>query len=146
MQTSQIQIVQDSFAFVAPQADDVANLFYSNLFTLDPSLRVLFRGDMAEQGRKLMSSLSLVVAGLRDPERILPALVSLGQRHVAYGVTPEHYATVGQALLNTLEQGLGERFDGETRAAWSAAYTMIATHMITAANGSAMRGSEAQAE
>ena len=64
MTGEQINLVRDSFRRVLPAADSAAQLFYARLFELDPSLRVLFTGDMAEQGRKLMKMIGMVVISL----------------------------------------------------------------------------------
>ncbi len=133
MNPKQINLVQETFAMVAPIADQAAELFYDRLFTLDPSLRWLFRGDMAAQGKKLMNTLALAVNGLRQPDKIIPAVQHLGRKHVGYGVRPEHYAIVGEALLWTLEQGLGDAFTLEVEEAWTAVYTLVATVMQEAA-------------
>jgi hemoglobin-like flavoprotein len=109
-----------------------ATLFYGKLFELDPSLKPLFRGDMIEQGQKLMTMLGVAVTNLTKPEIVLPALKSLGARHAGYGVSEAHYATVGTALLWTLERGLGEAFASEVREAWTAVYTLVAETMKTA--------------
>jgi hemoglobin-like flavoprotein len=133
MTLSQADLVQSSFARVVPIAEQAAALFYSRLFELDPSLRPLFRGDLKEQGKKLMDSLRLVVANVKNLDRIIPGIRALGQRHVAYGVRDEHYDTVGAALLWTLEQGLGEHFTPQVRQAWAMAYDALATSMKDAA-------------
>jgi len=126
-------LVQKSFEHVLPIADVAAELFYERLFELDPSLRPLFRGDMKTQGRALMSMIKVAVAGLDNLERIVPAVQSLGKRHATYGVTDAHYDTVATALLWTLEQGLGEAFTPEVKAAWVEVYTILATTMKEAA-------------
>jgi hemoglobin-like flavoprotein len=118
----QITLVQDTFAMVAPIAETAAQLFYGRLFELDPSLRQMFKGDMAEQGRKLMQMLSVAVHALDNLESIIPAVQALGARHVGYGVTMEHYAIVGDALLWTLEKGLGEAFTPQVKEAWATVY------------------------
>jgi hemoglobin-like flavoprotein len=133
MTPNQVNIVQDSFALVAPIAEQAAGLFYDRLFTLDPSLRPMFHGDISEQGKKLMSTLAIAVNGLRRPEKIVPAVQHLGRKHAAYGVRPDHYEVVGEALLWTLAQGLGDAFTWETEEAWTAAYTLLATVMQEAA-------------
>jgi nitric oxide dioxygenase len=89
----------------------------------------MFKADMAEQKKKLMQMLALVVQGLDQPETILPAVRSLGQRHSEYGVQDEHYAAVGEALLWTLELGLGQGFTPAVRDAWTEAYSMLANSM-----------------
>lgn len=128
-----VRLVQQSFGLVIPIADTAAALFYGRLFELDPALRPLFRGDMAEQGRKLMTMLRIVVAQLDRWEALRPAVEQLGKRHAGYGVTAEHYATVSAALLWTLEQGLGAAFTPEVRAAWTEAYAALADTMRAAA-------------
>ena len=133
MNASQVKLIQSSFRDVAPAADVAADVFYSRLFELDPSLRHLFRGEMKEQGKKLMQTLSLVVANLRTLDRIIPAVQSLGARHSGYGVKDEHYATVGAALLWTLGKCLGSSFTRETEAAWATAYSLLAGVMKEAA-------------
>lgn len=128
-----VALIESSFDKVKPIAPQAAELFYGKLFDLDPSLRPLFKGDMVEQGRKLMATLGFVVAGLRTPEKILGAVADLGRRHVGYGVQDSHYDTVGVALLWTLEQGLGPDFTPETKTAWIEAYTLLASVMKNAA-------------
>jgi hemoglobin-like flavoprotein len=125
----QTTLVQRSFAQIVPIADTAAELFYGRLFELDPSLRPLFRGDMREQGRKLMQLLCVVVRGLDRPEVMLRALEGLGRRHANYGVTEAHFATVGAALLWTLEQGLGTVFTPEMADAWASVYAVLTTRI-----------------
>lgn len=137
MTPDQVSLVQQSFQQVKPIADQAAALFYGRLFETAPELRPLFKGDMTEQGRKLIATLAVVVNGLRAPEAILPAAQSLARRHVGYGVLPEHYAPVGAALLWTLEQGLGDGFTPEVETAWTAAYGLLSGVMIDAAYASA---------
>ena len=126
-------LVRDSFAKVVPIAPQTAALFYGRLFTLDPSLKPLFKGDMTEQGRKLMATIGTAVANLDRLETIVPAVQDLGRRHASYGVQPTHYDTVASALLWTLGQGLGDAFTQPVKAAWTEAYTILATVMMDAA-------------
>ena len=131
----QKQLVQTSFAKVVPIAETAADLFYARLFALDPTLKPLFKGDMKEQGRKLMRTLAVAVNGLDNLEQIVPTVQDLGRRHVGYGVELKHYDTIGAALLWTLEQGLGAAFTKDTGEAWGAVYTLLATAMKDAAYG-----------
>lgn len=130
---TQKMLVQESFGKVSPIADDVAALFYRRLFDIDPSLRQMFRGDMAEQRRKLMQMLTVAVKGLDRLGELVPAVQNLGRRHATYGVTDAQYDTVAAALLWTLEKGLGPSFTPETREAWVTVYTLLATTMKEAA-------------
>lgn len=134
MTPRQIELVQSSFAQVAPIAEQAAALFYNNLFSADPSLKPLFKGDMQAQGRKLMQMIGVAVGKLGELEVLLPVLQRLGERHADYGVEDEHYATVGGALLLTLRQGLADAFTEEVEEAWGTAYGLLANTMIAAAN------------
>jgi hemoglobin-like flavoprotein len=133
MTPSDITLVKNSFRQVVPIADQAAALFYARLFELDPSLRPLFRGDMQEQGRKLMAMIATAVAALERLDTIVPAVRQLGARHAGYGVQEDHYATVGTALLWTLEKGLGSDFTPAVKSAWTTTYTLLANTMIDAA-------------
>jgi hemoglobin-like flavoprotein len=126
-------LVRDSFAKVVPIAPQAAAMFYDRLFVLDPSLKPLFKGDIAEQGRKLMAMIGVAVASLDKLDTIVPAVQDLGRRHKTYGVPPASYDTVAAALLWTLGQGLGDAFTPDVEAAWTQAYTILATVMKDAA-------------
>ena len=125
----QIELVQRTFAVVAPLADDVAALFYRRLFEIDPSLQSMFKGDMVAQRRKLMVMLTAAVKGLPRLDRLVPVLQDLGRRHADYGVIESQYETVGSALLWTLEKGLGPDFTPEVREAWTTVYGVLAATM-----------------
>lgn len=126
---TQIDLVQATWAQVTPIAAQAGALFYDRLFALDPELRPLFKGDVAQQAGKLMTMINTAVAGLDGLDRLVPAVMDLGRRHVGYGVRDAHYDTVGAALLWTLEQGLGDAFTAEVKDAWAAVYGVLADVM-----------------
>jgi nitric oxide dioxygenase len=95
----------------------------------------MFPDDMTEQRKKLMATLAIVVNGLNNLDTILPAASALAKRHVSYGAEPTHYPVVGEALLWTLEQGLGPAWTPEVASAWSGAYTTLSQFMVSEAYG-----------
>ncbi|SDT23623.1 globin family protein [Microlunatus soli] len=129
MDRVQIDLVQSTFAQIAPIADIAAGLFYDDLFNRDPSLRLLFADDLTEQRQKLMQMLGAAVDGLDDWEATVPVVRALGERHAGYGVLPEHFDTVGAALIGTLEKGLGEDFTPQVKDAWERCYGLVAGEM-----------------
>ena len=133
MTPEQAVLVKESWAKVTPIADKAAELFYGKLFEMDPSLKPLFKGDMTEQGRKLMAMINTAVNALDRLEEVVPAVQELGKRHVGYGVKDKDYDTVGGALLWTLEAGLGDGFTPEVKEAWTSVYGVLATTMKEAA-------------
>ena len=133
MTPDQIDKVQASFAQVVPIKDAAAELFYARLFEIAPQVRPMFKGDMTEQGAKLMATLGAVVNGLKNLDAIVPVAEKLAVGHVAYGVKAAHYPFVGAALIDTLEKGLGDGFTPDVQSAWEAAYTTLSGVMIAAA-------------
>ena len=135
MNPAQIKLVQESYAKVAPIADQAAVMFYNRLFEVAPQVRAMFPADLTEQRKKLMATLSVVVNGLSNLQSVLPAARALARRHVSYGAKPEHYPVVGGALLWTLEKGLGDSWTTEVAEAWTAAYATLSGFMISEAYG-----------
>jgi nitric oxide dioxygenase len=129
----QVQLVKSTFAEVIKIKDKAGRLFYERLFTIAPETKPLFKGDIAEQSRKLMDTLALAIGMLRDMPKFVDTLQALALRHVKYGVKNDHYAKVGAALLWTLEQGLGSAFTPKAREAWTALYGAVAKIMMDAA-------------
>ena len=132
MTPEQVTMVKDTWAQVAPISEQAAELFYGKLFELNPDYKALFKGDMKSQGKMLMSMLNTAVTSLDKLDTIIPAVQALGKRHVDYGVKDEDYDTVGEALLWTLGQGLGDGFTEEVKEAWTITYTTLAGVMIEA--------------
>ena len=130
MTPRQKSLVQESFAKVAPIADTAAALFYGRLFETAPALRGLFHTDIQVQGRKLMQMIGYCVGKLDALDELVPAVKELGRKHADYGVEEADYATVGAALLWTLERGLGPAFTLEVRDAWADVYQTLASTMI----------------
>jgi hemoglobin-like flavoprotein len=132
MTEDQARIVQSTWRAVLPVGDTFAELFYGRLFALDAGLRPLFKDDLVEQGRNLTAMLSVAAANIGRTERISMALRNLGKRHVAYGVRPEHFGTVEDALLFALEHALIDVFTPDVKAAWQAAFRKLSSLMLEA--------------
>jgi hemoglobin-like flavoprotein len=133
MTPEQIALVKDSWAKVMPISDKAAELFYGKLFDTYPEVQPYFKGDMQDQGRKLMAMINTAVNGLDNLGPLVPAVQEMGKRHVGYGVKDEDYDKVAVCLLWTLEQGLGDAFTPETKEAWTVMYTTVADVMKAAA-------------
>ena len=135
MNAHQVTLVQQSFEKVAALGEKAAELFYAELFAIDPSLRQMFKGNMPEQHRKLLSALAMVIRSLHTPEKIIGPAQNLAVKHLDYGVQPIHYTYVGNALLRTLKKGLGDQFTPELSDAWVEAFRTLAGIMKQAAYG-----------
>lgn len=137
MDAKQVALVQESFEKAAALGDKVADIFYDELFAIDPSLRRMFSGDMKEQKKKLLTTLAFVIRSLHAPDKIVRPAQNLAVKHLDYGVEPVHYTYVGNALLRTLKKGLGAQYTPDVRDAWVEAFRMLARVMKEAAYGAA---------
>jgi len=127
------ELVRESWARVLPIQETAASLFYGRLFEQNPEVRPMFKGDMQEQGVKLMKMLDLAVGSLDDLDRLVDPLKQAGKAHKDYGVAEADYAKVATALLWTLEQGLGEAYTPDVASAWTSTYTTLSSVMIDGA-------------
>ena len=137
MTPEQSDLVKSSWEKVKPISEQAAALFYGRLFEVYPEVKPLFKGDMQEQGRKLMGMINTAVNSLDNLEPMIGAIEDSGKRHAEYGVKDEDYDKVADALLWTLEQVLKDDFTPEVKDAWVAVYTALAGVMKGGAKAAA---------
>ena len=129
-----VALVQQSFKTVVPIAGQVGEIFYARLFETYPAVRPMFAEDIKPQAKKLVQMLAMVVNSLHKLDTLMPAVEDLARRHKTYGVLDAHYPAVGETLIWTLEQGLGDDFTPAVRQAWTTAFQTLAGAMIAANN------------
>ena len=133
MTPEQIHLVKDSWAKLLPVQEDAAEIFYHRLFDIHPEVKPYFKGNMKEQGKKLITMIDTTVSSLDNLDALMKPLKQSGKAHEGYDVKPEDYDKVSDALLWTLEKELGDDFTAETSEAWAVAYTVISSVMIDGA-------------
>jgi len=125
-----IALIRDSFHQLAPEQEAASQLFYQRLFEIAPDLRTLFRGEIESQGMRFMTTLGVILDHIDNAAALRPHMERLAKGHAALGVKPEHFVPMGEALVRTMEETLGDRFPPGARAAWEDAYSHIAGLMI----------------
>ena len=130
MTERQILLVKNSWSYVVTNSEEAGQLFYSRLFEVAPGVKHMFTTDPKEQARKLMNMITLIVTKLQNLDEIMDGVKSLAQRHGKYGAQVEHYVVVGECLIWTLQQGLGDRWNSETEEAWTTVYGVLSSAMI----------------
>lgn len=116
--------------------DEVPLFFYSHLFYTHPELRAMFPVSMATQRDRLVGALGRIVSSVDQLDEVTAFIQQLGRDHRRFQVIAEHYDAVGLSLLTTLKHFLGEQWTPELAADWAAAYGVIATVMVQAAEES----------
>jgi nitric oxide dioxygenase len=129
-----VELLESSFALLAPRGEELVERFYENLFDTAPSVRAIFPVDLAGQRRALLGALGMVVSNLRSPEKLTEFLDGLGKRHIAYGAADAHYDVVGAVLLRTMAELAGDLWNDELQSAWAAAYGAVRDIMLAAAS------------
>lgn len=128
-----VETLESSFNLLAPQADELVRRFYERLFQNYPEVVPLFANTVpAEQQKKLLASLKLVIENVRKPEALAPVLTTMGERHQDYGVKPEHYPAVATTLIAVMKEMAGDAWNYTIESAWSQALGVIAKVMIDA--------------
>jgi hemoglobin-like flavoprotein len=129
--TVQGELLETSFLAVVLHGEAFVTAFYERLFTRFPQTRVFFAStDMLEQRKKLQQTLALIVQNMQQPEVLGSMLQELGQRHVNYGVRPEHYPIVGAVLLETFADFLGKHWTQAHHDAWVKGYEAVSNLML----------------
>lgn len=132
MTPRQISLIEESWDFIITNTEEAGKIFYTRLFEQSPHLRPMFKENMREQERKLVAMISFAVSKLNNLESVINDVKALGTRHKGYGVKDEHYNDVATALLWTLEQALGKKWNDEVKEAWTALYMTLAGIMSKA--------------
>ncbi len=126
------RLIKESLALAEQESGRLVSHFYAEMFLRDPAIRNLFPAAMDTQRDRFLAVLTECVRGIDEPDFLLERLRGLGRGHRKYGVRPEHYATLGEALIATLRRHLGPDWTPPVEAAWRAAYALIARTMIAA--------------
>jgi len=130
---TETELLEESFAALAPQGEALAARFYERLFAEYPQVIPLFEGiSVKGQEKKLLASLVLLVQNLRNPDVLKDYLTALGARHVHYGVVAEHYPIVAENLLAVMAEFAGKLWTAEVKQAWTNTLNTVATIMLDA--------------
>ena len=128
-----VNLLEETFAALEPQGEALVHRFYEELFLRFPEVKPMFANtSLAEQEKKLLGSLVLVINSLRKPETLVSALTSLGAKHKSYGAKPEHYQAVAQVLLDVMAEFAGDLWTEEVKESWTEALDTVASTMLAA--------------
>ncbi|RYU92802.1 globin domain-containing protein [Emticicia agri] len=135
MTNEQVRIIRNTWrSLQGSDATLLGDVFYSRLFLKEPSLRKMFQVPREVQAKKLIDMLDLIVSRLDRIDEINDDIRQLAKRHTGYGVKPKHFEDVGKALLWTISKGLGNDWNKDVEAAWTACYATLTEAMLASEN------------
>ena len=128
MNRQHLQLIRASLAALEARPAEAADVFYRRLFSRLPDLSDLFRNDETVMRGKFANMLA-VFGNAKDLDKLAPALAAMGARHGTYGVRPEYFEPMGEALLVALAEIVGKDFTPDVEFAWRLAYAEVAGHL-----------------
>lgn len=126
----QIELMRESFQRLQSFSEPASRRLYQRLFEIEPRLRPMFPDDLTSLRMRFMSALAIMLYHGEAPEAVYPYLRRLALVHIAHGVQPDHFRPMGQALIDTMREMLGERFPKGAETAWEEAYAFMAREMM----------------
>ncbi len=137
--TLNVALIAETFARAKKENGGTRSLglrFYERLFDKYPSVKPLFTTPPEEQHKKLMASVSAIVASVTQPDVMLPYLHAMGIRHLKYQTIADHYPAVNENLVAVLGEHLSQEgeWTEEMKQNWQAAMETVSAVMIEAAN------------
>ncbi|GAQ91211.1 cytochrome b5 isoform [Klebsormidium nitens] len=130
LSSEEIALIQTSWARVVEvHGIGAISLFYVNLFALAPHLEGLFKRTKGIQEAMFQDMMVTLIDKLHDWEWVVHTLEASAIRHLRYGVSASMFSPVGEALLKTLDMGLGDYWTPATKASWVKMWTAIVAVM-----------------
>ncbi|HEV8246600.1 MAG TPA: globin domain-containing protein [Polyangiaceae bacterium] len=124
------QLLEESFELALLRDPDFPRLFYEILFREYPATRPMFKRNSLNAQRTMLSkTLMAAVDHIDDEAWLLEHLAPLGAEHVGYGVSPEMYEWMGEALRASIAEVCAEAWTEEHDQAWREAYQIIVKAM-----------------
>ncbi len=129
-----IDIINESAELVTANDTKITTRMYEILFSKYPHIKKLFANAPKDQYMKLAEALSAYAVNIKILDKLTPALEVIALKHVESNIRPGHYSMVGIALLEAMEDVLGERASVEFIDAWREVYKYISDVLIEMEN------------
>ncbi|SDJ33836.1 NO-inducible flavohemoprotein [Chryseobacterium jejuense] len=134
MNTKQKELVKATVPVLKSNGTDLTKHFYTRMFKHNPELKNIFNMGNQASGKQQNALAGAVLAyaeNIENPEVLINALKSIGNKHVSLNITPEQYDIVGLHLISSIKEVLGEAASPELIEAWIEAYNELAQVMIS---------------
>lgn len=116
--------------------DSFPKRFYDRLFISHPEVIPLFHRNSPGAQRKMFAQkLTMIVDHVEDSAWLARELRAVAESHVRYGVRPEMYGWVGEALIETLRDACAEEWSDAAERAWRTAYARITEEILGSGAG-----------
>lgn len=128
-----IAIVKSTAPVLQEHGETLTKHFYKRMFSHNPEVAPYFNPANQAAGvqqRALAGAICAYAANIDNLEVLGNAVELIAQKHVSLQIKPEHYPIVGENLLSSIKEVLGEGATEEVIGAWGEAYGFLADIMI----------------
>jgi nitric oxide dioxygenase len=128
-----IAIVKSTAPVLAEHGETLTRHFYKRMFSHNPEVAPFFNPanqTAGKQQRALAGAITAYAANIDNLEVLGGAVELIAQKHASLMIKPEHYPIVGENLLASIREVLGEAATEEIIDAWAAAYGFLADILI----------------
>ena len=128
-----IAIVKTTAPILAEHGETLTRHFYTRMFTHNPEVAPFFNPAhqaAGKQQRALAAAITAYAANIDNLEVLGNAIELIAQKHASLMIKPEHYPIVGENLLASIREVMGEGATDEVIGAWAKAYSFLADILI----------------
>jgi nitric oxide dioxygenase len=128
-----IATVKATAPVLAERGEELTRHFYRRMFAANPEVGEFFNPAHQHQGtqqRALAGAICAFAYHVDNLPVLGPAVELIAQKHASLGVKAEHYPIVGEHLLGSIREVLGEAATEEVVGAWAEAYGFLADILI----------------
>tara|TARA_R110000803_G_scaffold101673_6_gene169656 strand:- start:5441 stop:6622 length:1182 start_codon:yes stop_codon:yes gene_type:complete len=124
-----IAIIKTTIPLLENAGSAMTTHFYQRLFVHNPELQDIFNMSNQHTGRQQVALFEAIAAYAKNIENLsalTTAVERIAQKHTSFNIQAEHYAIVGQHLIETLRELAPEAFTPNVEEAWTSAYQFLA--------------------
>ncbi|MFE3872633.1 NO-inducible flavohemoprotein [Flavobacterium sp. ZS1P70] len=133
MNASQKELVKATVPILKTNGNDLISYFYQRMLKSNPDLKNIFNMANQASGKQQNALTGAVLAyaeNIDDPSVLINVLKSIGNKHVSLNIAPEQYDIVGNHLIGSIKEVLGDLATVALVEAWTCAYQELAQIMI----------------
>ncbi len=124
-----ISIIKSTVPALQENGETLTRHFYNRMFEKNPEVRAFFNpANQASGGQQqaLAAAICAYAANIDNLGALTGAVEVIAQKHASLRIKPEHYPIVGENLLASIKEVLGDAATDEVTDAWAAAYEVLA--------------------
>lgn len=133
MNANQKELIKATVPILKSNGNDLISYFYQRMLTNNPELKNIFNMANQASGKQQDALSGAVLAyaeNIENPTVLINTLKSIGNKHVSLNIAPEQYDIVGNHLIGSIKEVLGDLATAELIEAWTCAYNELAQIMI----------------